>query len=356
MRIKQFRAYLKHLPLSKPYTIAYKTIFDTEIVFLEIELENGLRGIGAANPFEEVVGETPENAYHQLSSGLLDQWVGRDIRHFQAIIDESAKQLVPNPGAQAAIDIALHDLFCKYLDIPLVDFYGRKIGALPTSVTIGIKPVEEALEEARGYFKLGFRAIKLKTGLDVDQDIELVAKLREQFGRSFQLRVDANQGYDLVQLRKFLHATNSFEVELMEQPLPVGSEDALRSLPAGEQRRLCADESLLDTHAAIKLSLEPQPYGIFNIKLMKCGGIKSAREIAAVAGHTGIELFWGCNDESIVSIAAALHAAYSCPNTRYLDLDGSFDVVKDLVEGGFELKNGKMEVVSKAGLGVVFSE
>ena len=35
---------------------------------------------------------------------------------------------------------------------------------------------------------------------------------------------------------------------------------------------------------------------------------------------------WGCNDESCISIAAALHAAYACPATRYLDLDGSFDL------------------------------
>jgi L-Ala-D/L-Glu epimerase len=42
----------------------------------------------------------------------------------------------------------------------------------------------------------------------------------------------------------------------------------------------------------------------------------------------------GCNDESIISITAALHMAYACPNTKYIDLDGSFDLMEDLVTGG----------------------
>ena len=41
---------------------------------------------------------------------------------------------------------------------------------------------------------------------------------------------------------------------------------------------------------------------------------------------------WGCMDESIISISAALHAAMACNATKYIDLDGSFDLAKDLVE------------------------
>lgn len=351
MKIASVNAFLRKLPLSKPYTIAYKTIEDTEIVFLEIRLENGLSGLGAANPFEEVVGETPADTLRHLQSGALDAWVGRDIRHFNQLIDES-RLLFPNlPGAQAAVDIALHDLFCKQLGIPVVEFYGKKMEALPTSVTIGIKPSDEMLEEAAGYFQLGFKALKVKTGLDVAADIERVNYLRERFGPHFQLRVDANQGYDLLQLRQFIQQTRHLNIELIEQPLPACNDTELLDLPDEDRRFLCADESIHAAHSALNLAAHPQPYGIFNIKLMKSGGIKGAKAIAGIAEEAGIDLFWGCNDESIVSITAALHAAFSCPNTRYLDLDGSFDVCKDLVEGGFELKDGLMRSLGLPGLG-----
>ena len=49
--------------------------------------------------------------------------------------------------------------------------------------------------------------------------------------------------------------------------------------------------------------------------------------------------------------AAALHVAYSCSNTKYIDLDGSFDLSKDYVEGGFILKDGYMHCSNNPGLG-----
>ena len=85
---------------------------------------------------------------------------------------------------------------------------------------------------------------------------------------------------------------------------------------------------------------------------MKAGGIREAQDIALIARHAGLSLFWGCNDESRVSISAALHAAYSCSNTRFLDLDGSFDLSKDLVEGGFLLREGCMYLSDQPGLGL----
>jgi L-alanine-DL-glutamate epimerase-like enolase superfamily enzyme len=62
---------------------------------------------------------------------------------------------------------------------------------------------------------------------------------------------------------------------------------------------------------------------------------------------------WGCMDESIVGIAAALHAALASPATRYLDLDGSLDLARDIVTGGFVMQNGELSVTDTPGLGVV---
>lgn len=71
-----------------------------------------------------------------------------------------------------------------------------------------------------------------------------------------------------------------------------------------------------------------------------------------MALEANVDLFWGCNDESIVSITAALHAAFACSNTKYIDLDGSLDLGRDEVTGGFILKEGVMYCSDKPGLGV----
>lgn len=353
MKIVAVRAWQENLPLTKPYTIAYHTTSHATIVFLEVELANGMVGLGAASPFEEVVGETPAQTFTNLQSAeLLDLLQGKDIRHFQQLI-KIADQLFPHlPGTLAAIDLALHDAFCKWLDISVLDFYGKQQEPLLTSITIGIKSIPDMLADAKDYYAQGFRILKIKTGIDVEADIESVTRLQETFAGKIRIRVDANQGYDLIALQQFLTATEHLGLELIEQPLPSGQEQTLRSLPPAARKILVADESLLDANTAIHLAQDRQPYGVFNIKLMKCGGIMGARRIATIAEASGIELFWGCNDESIVSIAAALQIAYACSNTRYLDLDGSFDLSRDLVSGGFTVKEGYLYPVSQPGLGL----
>ena len=71
-----------------------------------------------------------------------------------------------------------------------------------------------------------------------------------------------------------------------------------------------------------------------------------------MAQYAGIDLMWGCMDESTVSITAALHAALASPATRYLDLDGCLELERDVVQGGFVLKNGWLHTTNKPGLGV----
>lgn len=357
MKISKITARLEKLPLTKPYTIAYKHITDTEIIFLEIVLENGITGIGSANPFEEVVGETPAQTLANLQTDFVQQMIGRDIRHFNSLIQEAVAHFPHLPGTVAAIDIALHDAFCQHIGIAVVDYLGRKHDALPTSVTIGIKEnIADMLEDANAYKAAGFKVIKLKTGLQVEADIERVFKLHEAIGNSMRIRVDANQGYNISQLKYFLQATKHLTIELIEQPLPVGDDEQLLQLENDERNMLAADESLLDAKTALQFAHQPTTYGIFNIKLMKSGGINGAKEIANIAQHAGIQLFWGCNDESMASIAAALHVAYSCPNTKYLDLDGSFDLSRDWVTDGFFLKDGLMYCNDKPGLGLKKSD
>ena len=256
------------------------------------------------------------------------------------------------PGTQACIDIALHDAFGQFIGIPVVDFYGRHHERMLTSVTIGIKDITATIEEASDYYARGFRVLKVKTGLDAALDAERIIKLKEKFGDHFTLRVDANTGYDVHQLQLFLEKSKNTGVELIEQPLPPAMDSAILQLSPEVRSTLAADESLKNAYSALQLS-QQRLYGIFNIKLMKCGGISGAFEIAAIAKPAGIRLFWGCNDESIISITAALHAAFACPHTKYLDLDGSLDLAEDIVTGGFSINDGYMYPNNKAGLGLV---
>jgi L-alanine-DL-glutamate epimerase-like enolase superfamily enzyme len=281
---------------------------------------------------------------------------GRDPRDLDQLALELGQTHRETPAARAAVDMALHDLVARAEGVPLVDLLGRSHDALPTSVTIGISSVEESLAEAEEYLGHGFRYLKVKTGRSFDEDVERLTRLRERVGPDVFIRIDANQGYTVDETAGMGDLANDLDLELIEQPLPGPSISKLRSLPQELRRMVAADESLHGEDDARNLVEDPPACGIFNIKLMKCGGIRPALAIAEIGETAGIDLMWGCNDESVVSIAAALHAAYACPRTRYLDLDGSFDLARDPASGGFVVENGRLRLLDRPGLGVDLAE
>lgn len=352
-KIKEIKVWETDLGNTKPYTIAFKTVDQVLNAFVEITLDNGIVGIGSGNPSEYVVGESFTQCMEALQEKNLQFLHGRDILEFNQLTYEVWTTFPKNPSARAALDIALHDVFTKYLGVPLVKFLGQKIKSLPTSNTIGIKNVEETLKEADDFIQRGFRILKVKLGKDLAEDIERLVRLRERFGKSVIIRIDANQGYSSDQTIDFYHRTKDLNIELIEQPLPAKAVDEMKKLPPEIKSILAADESLITPKDAIELLKPPVAAGIFNIKLMKCGGVSQGLRIADIALLENIDLFWGCNDESIVSITAALHTAFSCSNTKYIDLDGSLDLGNDVVTGGFILKDGVMSCSDKPGLGVV---
>jgi L-alanine-DL-glutamate epimerase-like enolase superfamily enzyme len=291
----------------------------------------------------------PAQTLSNLSSVQVSEYLeGKHIREFLSHIAYFRKLYADFPATMAAIDIALHDAFGKWIGLPVVDFYGRHHSKMLTSVTIGIKNVAETIQEAREYKAQGFKVLKVKTGLDALEDAERILKIQETFGDYFTVRVDANEGYTAPDLENFFSLTKSCSVELIEQPFHPGLDQKLLTFSPEIRKTLAADESLKDARTAFALA-RAEMFGIFNIKLMKCGGLTAAFEIATIARQADIALFWGCNDESDLSISAALHAAFACPNTRYLDLDGSFDLMEEHKESGFILQDGYLSINSKPG-------
>ncbi|MBN9286864.1 MAG: dipeptide epimerase [Gammaproteobacteria bacterium 39-13] len=351
MKIKNIRAYRHQFKLTRPYKIAYKTHTTAENVIVEITTDEGKIGLGAASPSPEVTKETIDACLTSLVNST--SWCeGRNIDEFSLLKRECYAHLTATPAACAAMDIALHDLYAQTLNKPLVEVLGRVHHQLPTSITIGIKNVEETLQEAEEYISRGFKVLKVKLGSNLEEDMVRLIKLREHFTNTITIRVDPNQGYTLQDLIVFLDKTKELKIEFVEQPLKVSDTSQLYQLPKHYLNMIMLDESVLNAKDAIKM-LTPSPCcGIFNIKLMKCGGIHGALQIASLAETSGIDLMWGCMDESIISITAALHAAFSSPATKYIDLDGSLDLENDVVTGGFHLVDGMMSTVDSPGLGV----
>ena len=353
MRIKSIRYWKEDMALTRPYTITYVVHDSIENIFIQIVCEDGTYGLGAGSPSVYVTGEEMDSDFSAKQDVLADWIVGRDIRTYKNIIDLLAINLTNQPALLAALDMALHDAFTKYIGVSLHEYLGINIKPLPTSITIGIKNVQETIEEGLEYQDRGFKAIKLKIGNELEEDIERYLKLREAVDQNIKIRVDANQGFDAAQFMQFIDRTKDVPVEFFEQPMKPKSYAAMRALPEHVRMNCAGDEDVQKLTEAVYLAQQPYCFGIYNIKIMKCGGITEAIRIADVAKTQSIKLMWGCMDESRISIAASLIAAMRCTNTEYLDLDGSLDLSRDIVHGGFDIQEGIMyPMINKKGLGV----
>lgn len=346
MNIAHIETSWREIALKRPYRIAHHETTAVEMGFVRIVLENGTEGFGCAAPVEEITGES-----FAVCRAALAQAAQAETGGFR-LLTRLDTEFAHAPAARSALESALDDAASRARGLALVDLFGRVVAPLETSVTIGIRSVEETLVEADEHTAAGFRVLKVKIGEDLTQDVERLVRLRERFGDRIVLRADANVGYAVADIERFFALTERLDIEFLEQPVPRALDDEVRRLKPSLRARLAADESLFDQADAARLAREPRPYGIWNIKLAKCGGLSPAREIARTAEAHGIDLMWGCMDESVVGIASALHTAYACKATRYLDLDGSLDLAADPFRGGFELKNGVMSTLRAPGLGV----
>jgi L-alanine-DL-glutamate epimerase-like enolase superfamily enzyme len=352
VRITGLEVWQVRMQLAVPYTIAYESIDHTVNVFVRLMTDGQLVGLGCASPDLEVTGETAAGVQSVLEDEVRDRIRGLDPLRFAHVLDRVAEPLHGRPAAMAALDMALHDLLGCAAGMPLWVLMGGYRDSIMTSVTIGILPGDETVRQAKDLVAGGFRALKLKGGNDVEEDIARVRLVREAVGPHIELRFDANQGFDTAGTMRFVSGVRESKLELLEQPTPRDRPAVMAEVSEQSHLPVMADESLMTLRDAFRIASE-ELADMVNIKMMKVGGIDRARRICAVARSARMEVMVGCMDECELAIAAGLHFALAHENVMYADLDGHLDLMNDPTRGSVHLENGVLRPTGRPGLGGV---
>ncbi len=350
MRINHIEAWAAPLRLAQPYTIAYETFQSVQNVFIRLDTGRGPSGFGCAAPDRAVTGETAEGTLEAINHVAVPVLRGSDPLRMARTLERLRKPLETRPSALAAVDMALFDLIGKAAGLPLWKILGGYRDRIRTSITIGILPLEETVKHCRDRVREGFRALKIKGGIDMDEDVEKVIRVREAVGGRIELRFDANQGFSVEEARRFVRNTRKSGLKLIEQPTPCKEPALLGRVTRSVAIPVMADESLLNLRDAFRIARRGLA-DMVNVKLMKVGGISEALQINAVARSAGLEVMVGCMDEAALAIAAGLHFALARGNVRYADLDGHLDLLGDPSQGAVILKNGTLFPRREPGLG-----
>jgi L-alanine-DL-glutamate epimerase-like enolase superfamily enzyme len=350
MKITNIEFIPVEMKLAIPYTIAYETIDKTTNIFLKVETNSSVIGYGCAAPDLEVTGETAESVIGCFMNFLSSELPGRDPIRISYIMENLKTKMGNHPSALAAVDMALYDILGKQAGLPLWKMLGGYRDRIKTSITIGILSVSDTVNTAREFISKGYKCIKIKGGVDVNEDIERINKVRESVGKGVGLRFDANQGYTVEDSIKFVNETKTAKLELFEQPTPRGKPDMLSRVTNMVSVPVMADESLMNLRDAFRLARN-NLVDMVNIKLMKVGGITEALHINSVSRSAKLEVMIGCMDESALSIAAGLQFALAKPNVIYADLDGHLDLENNPAAGSVVLKDGYLFPNDLPGLG-----
>jgi len=305
-------------------------------------------GIGGGAP-SSVTNETI-SSMEAFVSKASPKLVGTDETDLVKLHQRMDALALGNTAAKAALDTAVLDLLSKREGKRLFEYLGGAKDRMTTDMTIGIETKEVTVAKAVMHCKEGFRALKLKVGLDIEDDVGRVSAVRDAVGPTVELRVDANQGYTVEQAVRFSEEMETLNVAFIEQPVEAENLEALRKVSERSRLPIMADECVCSSLEARRIAREGIA-DMINIKLMKCGGIQDARQIDFFAEAAGIDTMVGCMGEMQLPIAAALHFALSSENVKYADLDSHLSVVDDPTSG-LTFKDGCLIPPRGAGIGI----
>ncbi len=350
MKVRNIDIFYFDIPLQQPFKISIGTMHGANDVLVRIETDSGLVGWGEACPFPPITGETQETNV-AVARNLRDLLVGRDPLAVGVFLREAGRLITANPSIVAAFDMALHDIAGRAAGQPLFRLLGGEKAVLETDITADLDTPERMAERAARFVASGFRKIKIKVGQDPDLDLARLAAIRRAVGSSCAVSIDANQGWTVPQAVLALKNMEEFRVDFVEQPVASWDIAGLREVRRRSPIPIMADEALFSPHDAVKL-VRAEACDYFNIKLMKCGGVRNAVRIAHIAEAANLPCMVGCMLETRLALTAAAHVMSAERNIVFADLDGHTSHAIDPIVGGLELDGGTITLPETPGLGV----
>lgn len=262
--------------------------------------------------------------------------------------------------AMSGIDQALWDIRGKAVGWPLWKLLGgsrKRIPAYAGGVSLGYQDPHSLVEEAQPLVEQGYRAIKLRIGDNVSDDIERVAAVRKAFGDDLTILTDANCGYSVTDAWVAIPGLDDNNVMWLEEPFPAHDYRSYREARSFGRVRFAAGENHY-TRFEFNYLLDEDTVQIWQPDLSKSGGITEGLRIAAMASAQKISI----NPHSAmsgISMAVTIHFLASIDNPGYFEADTSItNLLRDeLVETPYEVdKDGFVLPLDKPGIGVEIDE
>ncbi|MDB5956582.1 mandelate racemase/muconate lactonizing enzyme family protein [Ramlibacter sp.] len=350
------------LPEGKTVTMGVGSTVKRDAIIVRVETSEGITGYGEAHP-----GRSPGAIVSLIHNTLAPMLVGMAATDVVGVAQRVHRMQLSSHGvgsgaslALSGIDMALWDIRGKAANMPLYELLGgtrRRVPAYAGGIALGYQPKESLAEEAKEYVARGYKALKLRLGDNVRDDIARVVHVREALGDRIDILSDANTAYTIADVRRVLPVLADIRAGWLEEPFACNDFASYREaakitplvpIAAGENHY---------TRFEFAQLLEAGAVRIWQPDLSKCGGITEGLRIAAIASAWRIPMN-AHSSATGLNHAATLHFLAACENAGYFEACVSkFNPFRDLFGSCFEIgTDGCVEPPSGPGIGIEVDE
>jgi D-galactarolactone cycloisomerase len=372
MKITQVRAHVLRSALEQPFAFSQGWVSSRGATLVEVQTDEGVTGWGEAL----CQGlQPPEIAAAAIQHSLQHLLVGQDPlqpevlwhRLYHYTRDYGQKGAVV--GAISGVDIALWDICGKVRGAPVAMLLGGMFRSRVEAYATGFYrlngPGEAArlAQEAEGHVAGGFRALKIKLGFGIDDDLEVMRAIKRVAGKQ-EVMIDVNHAYGVAEAIRLGRELEDMGWRLRWYEEPVVQEDldgyaevrrALATPIAGGENEY--------TLFGFKQLLEKRAIDIAQPDLCIAGGFTGCRHIVALAHAHGVQVnphVWAsavgqaASLQLIAAIPVANHSLY--PKDILLEFDTSSHPFRnELTSDPLKQKGGWVQIPQKPGLGIEVS-
>jgi L-alanine-DL-glutamate epimerase-like enolase superfamily enzyme len=256
-----------------------------------------------------------------------------------------------NPTAKAALDMAIVDARAKHLGVSCAQLLGGTVKPLPVNWRLSMAPTADMVREAERMIALhGFRAFKVKCGIDRAKDREVLTALRKRVGPDVEIAIDCNQGYssqDLIEMAPFFEEVG---IALIEEPIP--ARDGKGKLWCAQRTRIpiSGDDSCMtpdDVRDQLML-------GAIRSVVIKCArtGYTHSSQILALARSYYTPVHNGTQADMHIGTASAAHFACTYTAVHAHEISSFLDAADHVAREELKIENGELILPDGPGIGL----
>lgn len=351
-KIALLESFLVYPPGEEVHTAASGFISALHEYFLRIEDASGRAGVGEIRANIAFITHTPEE---QVAPGIAA--LARAIdwsRPWEEVLEMLPAVAAGVPKiSRAAVENALVDGIARARGVTAAEFLGgtwHEGVACNQCVFWGSD--ENMRANAERYVAQGFRSIKLRIGIGtLEQDYARLAWLRDRFGGSVRLAVDANGAWTVGQAAAAIAKLRPIQFDYIEQPTTPGDWDALETLARETDVPIMLDEGLQGWADVERLCANAGRISA-HLKIAKAGGAVAMVEIGRKLSSHGVPYVVGQMNEGALATAIAIHCAMAL-KPMIGELYGALGILNDPATG-VSYEGGKAFVSRGPGTGVEF--